>query len=316
MTMRLYAQVALLTALTTSNMLAQTTPRAVVSTSAKTKATEPVSNADLVKMVAAGLSDDLIIGAIRNASSTAFDLSVTGLIKLKAGSVSDRVIHVLFEPSPKPAAVQPASPSGPTVPAAQTPPVTQREPELARREAGIYLVDSPDKLVALEPTVFSQAKGSLLASKMTWGIAKTKWKGVVRGAQAGIRTTSAQPTFYFIFENRSSGLSNTAGFSALMTGASSPNEFVLSQMYEKRDSREIIIGEDGAYSHSRGARAQDMVSLKTERLSPGVYRVTPTEALEAGEFCFFYAAGVSQMGGATAGKVFDFGVDAKSRSEP
>jgi hypothetical protein len=55
------------------------------------------------------------------------------------------------------------------------------------------------------------------------------------------------------------------------------------------------------------------VDLKIERIAPGVYRVTPAERLGPGEFCFFYASGVSVMGASTPGKLFDFGVDPEGK---
>ena len=165
-------------------------------------------------------------------------------------------------------------------------------------------------LVPLEPTVFSQGKsGGLFASAMTFGLAKAKWKAIVRGARAELRTSIQQPVFHFHFEDKSSGLGNTGGFAGWVASASSPNEFVLVQMYEKPDRRELVVGEYNAFGSSTGTRSEDTVPLKIERLAPGVYRVTPTEPLGGGEFCFFYAAGAATLGGGVTGKPFDFGVD-------
>lgn len=50
-----------------------------------------VTNADLIQLTSAGLSEDVIIGAIRNRGGR-FDLSPQGLIALKQAGVSDRVV--------------------------------------------------------------------------------------------------------------------------------------------------------------------------------------------------------------------------------
>lgn len=269
-----------------------------------------LTNADVIKLVRAGLSDTLVIATIRQSPRTAFDVSPEALIALKTAGVSDAVIAVMMtprsssEPAPPPAVVTAAAP--PSMPTEAS--------RLARYSPGIYLesgggTDSPN-LVPLEPAVFTQGKsGGVLASAMTFGIAKAKWKAVVRGARANIRTTIQQPTFYFIFENKTPGLSESGGLAGLLAGASSPNEFVLVQMFEKRDSREVIVGEFNAFGSSAGTRSEDTIPLRIQRLAPGIYRVTPDEPLGPGEFCFFYAATVPAASGVTAGKLFDFGVD-------
>lgn len=50
-----------------------------------------VTNSDVIEMTRAGLSDEVIIGAIRSRGSR-FDLSPTGLIVMKQNGVSDRVV--------------------------------------------------------------------------------------------------------------------------------------------------------------------------------------------------------------------------------
>ncbi|MEM9186084.1 MAG: glycine zipper domain-containing protein [Planctomycetota bacterium] len=50
-----------------------------------------VTNFDLIEMARAGLSDEVIIGAVRNRGGR-FDLSPQGLITLKRNGVSDRVV--------------------------------------------------------------------------------------------------------------------------------------------------------------------------------------------------------------------------------
>lgn len=55
----------------------------------------PVSNSDVIAMTAAGLSDGVIITAIQQATTTAFDLSPDALIGLKEAGVTDRVIQAM-----------------------------------------------------------------------------------------------------------------------------------------------------------------------------------------------------------------------------
>jgi hypothetical protein len=100
-------------------------------------------------------------------------------------------------------------------------------------------------------------------------------------------------------------MSNIAWFS----GASNPNEFLLAKMDQKANERQLVLGEFGAFSSSTGARSEDVVSLKAERLREGVYKVTPETALALkGEYCVVHVTSARAMG---VGKVFDFGIDPK-----
>lgn len=56
------------------------------------KATQAMTNSDVIQMVAAGLSDTIVAAAVRQAASKSFDLTTAGLIALKGAKVSDAVI--------------------------------------------------------------------------------------------------------------------------------------------------------------------------------------------------------------------------------
>lgn len=60
-----------------------------------TAAAAPVSNDDVIKMVRGGLNDATVIQAI-NAGEPAFDTSPDGLVRLKQGGVSDKVIQSIM----------------------------------------------------------------------------------------------------------------------------------------------------------------------------------------------------------------------------
>lgn len=55
------------------------------------------NNEDIIAMARAGLSDNIIISAIRTAALTKFDLTPSGIIALKKGGVSERVIQALLD---------------------------------------------------------------------------------------------------------------------------------------------------------------------------------------------------------------------------
>lgn len=254
-------------------------------------AQKAMTNSDVVQLVKLGMSPEIVLAAIRGSGRTEFDVSATGLLSLKQAGVPDAVVVAMMGAG-----------------------VTLNPDDVATpRAPGIYIDvgDTNPTLVPLEPAVFSQGKsGGFLKSALTYGIAKMKWRAVVRSQAANQRTRNGQPTFYFYFENRTTGLS-PGTFSMIFGGATSPNEFVLAKVTVKKDSRELVVGEMGAFGGSSGARSEDTVEFSTERLSPGAYRVRPTRPLFIGEYCFFYGGGSASVGmaGPSMQRIFDFGVD-------
>lgn len=314
---------ALLIATALSGVLqAQAPARRVPATGTKPKpaaappaASAGLTNQDIVKMVQAGLGEAVLLAAVRSARITLFDLSPDALIALKKEGVSDAVVAAMIDPK---ATVAPAAVAAAPVTSASTSvePRARIEsatasPEVAR-DPGIYWDkgrDGAHDLVALEPTVFSQAKtGGILKSSLTMGIAKVKVKAVTRGSAAVLHVAERKPIFYFYFESKASGLGSSGGFSGWLAAATSPNEFVLARMTSRAKDRELIVGEVGALGASQGARSKDTIDIQIAKLSGGVYRVSTVEALEVGEYCFFFAGGISSLGAGAAGRLFDFGI--------
>jgi hypothetical protein len=79
------------------------------SPAAKSFAPAPMSNQDVIRLVKAKVSEDLIAAKIRQ-SKTRFDVSVDGLVALKEAGVSDNVIAVMMNPTAP--AAPPAVPAG------------------------------------------------------------------------------------------------------------------------------------------------------------------------------------------------------------
>ena len=84
---------------------------------APTPEKKPLTNADVVKLVQAGLGDDTILLAIQN-SATSFDTSPEALIELKAKGVSPAVMNAILKAGV--AAHSPAAPAG-AAPASSNP---------------------------------------------------------------------------------------------------------------------------------------------------------------------------------------------------
>ncbi|MGH9598996.1 MAG: hypothetical protein ACRD27_03985 [Terracidiphilus sp.] len=269
-------------------------------------AQQAMTNASVIKLAQAGLSDSLIITTI-DASPGAYDTSANGLIALKQAGVSDKVVDAIVIKASGGSAPAASAPSTAAAPANPDNPA-------APHDAGIYIYSADaaagSKMMMLEPNVYTQGKtGGMFASAMTYGIAKVKVKAVLRGAHANARVIGTQPVFYFYFEEKSAGLSNA---STIFGGTSTPNEYTLLKFDVKKDTRETIIGSANAFGASGGTDEKAVVPFTYTRLRPGAYKVVLNSPLQPGEYGFIASGGsvaVGPYGGTTNSRVFDFGRD-------
>lgn len=272
-------------------------------------AQQPLTNDAVIRLVQAGLSDDLVISTV-NASQGAYDTSANGLLALKSAGSSDRVISAVVLRASGAAGTS----SAPTM--AANPIGANPDDPIAPHEAGIYAYSetTPNhKMAMLEPSAYSQGKtGGIFTSAMTYGIAKAKVKAVIRGAHSNTRVTDPQTTFYFYFEQQGAGLSNA---NSVFGGTSTPNEYTLLHLDVKDTTRETMVGKFSAWGASGGVDEKAVVPFTYAKLRPGVYKVTLNAPLQSGEYGFVApsAAPVTPYGGGTGGtnRVFDFGFAAR-----
>lgn len=280
-------------------------PALALASGGQAAGTAALTNGDVIKMVQTKLPDGAIVAKIKS-SSCKFDTSLDALIKLKQAGISDAVMQAMTE------AGAPATSTNPA-PAANQPPPDPNDP-LAEHDPGIYYVrQNPGgrRMTQLDPTAYSGGKsGGMFAAAMTYGIHKAKWKAIVRGGRANVRITEQSPTFYFYFEEKHGTLSN-AGAGSWFGGLSTPNQFSLVRLESKKDSRELVVGEMGAFGASTGTRDKDVADFNFEKVAPGIYKVVPRADLQPGEYCFFFTGQNTSMGrgGGGGGSLFDFGIN-------
>jgi hypothetical protein len=266
---------------------------------------EILTNDTIIMMTAGGLGASVIVNKIKT-SKTNFNLSTSELLRLKQARVADEVINAMMQASPSTSPNMPASGSGNSAYVNPNDPAAPHEP-------GVYVMQESNgkqQMVQLEASVYSQAKaGGFLKSSMTMGISKVKTRAVLAGANARLQLDNPRPVFYFYFEVKNSGLSNSGN--VWYSQSSSPNEFVLVKTEDKKNSRELIIGQANVFGAQAGTLDKYVHQFDYDKIAPGVFRVTPRNNLPDGEYCFFYAGsqavgGYGYYGGSP--KVFDFGV--------
>lgn len=105
-----------------------------------------LTNADVIEMVTGGLSDEVVVTAIKQAGAAAFDISPTGLLALKKSKVSDAVIVAMQNKAPETQSA-PRPPSQPV-------PQVQATPCAGLEMMGLYKVD----MRPMSPLIVYQAK--------------------------------------------------------------------------------------------------------------------------------------------------------------
>jgi hypothetical protein len=274
---------------------------------------------DVTDMIRSGLSEDLVIAALRK-SKQPFELTPQQMVQLKKDGVSDNIIKVMLDPS-APASGGRGSPVVVMPMGIHTPRASGATPDAgvsefaieanannpdAPHDSGIYLYtenrNGVKQMIPLERASTQGTKTGVLGAALTGGLVKGKTKAIVPGPHASMRTGDPRPVFYFYFEDKSTALGKS-GFGAQTV--SNPNQFALLKLDAKKDSREAVVGTIGFGSASSGNDQKQMISFKAERIKPGMYRVIPTVDMEPGEYCF---ASSSAVGAAAAADIFDFGV--------
>jgi hypothetical protein len=261
-------------------------------------AQQSLTNDSVIKLIKAGLSEDLIVSTI-NASPGSYDTSPDGLIALKHAGVSDKIVAQIVLKSTAPTAPPPIPPLGPIPSSTEQPVDSPNDPNIAH-DPGIYMyAKGPNgmELTMLESSVYSSGKtGGMFTSALTYGIAKIKMKAVVQGAHASVHTSDSGVFFYFYFEE--SGKS--------FGGETTPNEYTLLRFDVKGNSREAQTGSANAFGASVGTDVNAAAGFTYKKIKPGIYKVTPAGQLTPGEYCFLPAGG--QAGAAAASRLFAFGI--------
>jgi len=271
---------------------------------------EVLTNRSVIEMVNAKLPDELILAKIASAQSN-YDVTTAGLMELTKAKVPMPIIKAMMGQGgtgAAPVVVTPLSAKSAPGSSATTGAGAYGEPE-PPPDPGVYVLgDSAGARVyaQIEPAAYSQGKtGGFLKSALTYGIAKTTVKAVVRGESANVQAPNDTPVFYFVFENTKSSLGNAGGF---FGGVTSPNEFTLIRLKVVGGSRETEVMSSNIFGSSSGTSEKSVVPFSYTKIRPGVYRVTPKAKMGPGEYCFLGAAGFSAGMAGGSNRLWDFSV--------
>jgi hypothetical protein len=251
---------------------------------------DALTNQDVIKMVAAGLGDSLVIAKIREAAAVDFALEVDDLVKLRKAGVNETVVQAMLER--KASAAWPAAPAAP-VPAVGGNP---ENPWLSMQEdLGYELVK-----VALKTTEGTVMRIPILRGDissvgfMGFGAVFVNYPGL----RAQVRTHDKRPAILV----------------KSMTPLTGGRYFITKLDVDEDDGiRSLKIssakaGLKGVFGNTRGMIAPDpdwTLPFDSVEESPGIWRVTPKKDLNPGEYGWYVDLGA----GGQAGGIFSFGVD-------
>lgn len=257
----------------------------------------PLTKDAIIQMVKAGLPEDVIVSKIRN-ETTPPKMSTDDLVALKAAGASDGVIRALVSPAP----AAPPAPTSASAPSAAPDP----DDPMAPHDPGIYLVVHPrgggSKMVLIDRAGSGHQKtANVWGHAFSYGISKAKVKAELPGPHAVVRSTEATPEFYMYFPP-------TGNLGAADT-ISSPSQFSLLLLEDKKDHRETAVFKLGFASASAGTDEKKTLKFNADKIRAYAYKVTPGASLKAGEYAFIATTGTAAGAGAGSVVIFDFGVD-------
>jgi hypothetical protein len=282
-------------------------------------AQQVMNNGSVIKLVKAGLSEDLIITTINGAAGN-YDISADGIIALKSAGASDKVIAAIVAKastptpvtrSPIPVALppMPVASSPVSQPALASPAAPDPNDPMSPHDPGVYLMtngaDGRPQLVFIDRAGAASIRTANVAgAAFSYGIAKAKMKAEIPGPHAPIRARESRPVFYFYFPSAASvgGL----GGNDIIT---SPTQFSIVHLEDKKDHRETAVAKVGLYSAHSGVDEKRETLFTSERLRNGIYKVTPNIDLVDGEYAFIATSGTGKTLTNETVVIYDFGID-------
>jgi hypothetical protein len=209
-----------------------------------------LNNDAIVKMVKAGLGDDLIVSTIKAQPGT-YSTSADDLIALKTAGVNDKIIGAMIA---KAGGGGTAVAPGPAAPSAAAGPVA---------EVGVYYKKA-EAWVDLPPEVVNFKTGGVLKSIGTAGIVK----GDINGHLSTGHSPNQLKTPIDLLVYTPDGIAIT--------------EYQLLRLHEEKDSREFRTVTGGVL-HVSGGATRDLVPFENKKLAPRTYEIVLPN-LGAGEY--------------------------------
>jgi len=236
-------------------------------------AQQTLNNEGVIKMMKAGLSEDVIVAAVTSSPGT-YDKSADALVALKNAGVGDKIVTAIVSKSSAPAAT--AVTAGSTLPKGID-------------EVGVYFKDKSGNWVALMPEVVNFKSGGAMKKFMTNGIVKGDINGHIEGKSA--KTQVTLPVVFAVYV--SEGIAIT--------------EYQIVRLRQQSNSREFRSVTGGVIHESGGAK-RDLIQFQPEKIAPRLYQLALDQSTGKGEYGIIPPGSYSSANMASGGKVYSVSV--------
>jgi hypothetical protein len=261
-------------------------------------AQEVLNNQTVIKLVKAGLSEDLIITTI-NSSAGKYDTSANGLIALKkAGATDKEVAAIVLKASGASAAAPTAAPVVP-VPVNQAPGGSASKGLVFLPGAlpagvdsiGVYYLDKDGSRWQEVPAEIVNFKaGGALKHYASAGVLKGEMMGLVGGNRSSLLLKAPASFILYVPEGRV------------------PGEYQLLHLHANADSREFRAA-NGGIVHDAGGALRDVTDFTAKKIASRLYLIEFDEDMEKGEYGFLPPADAPAGAGIpTASKIYSFSI--------
>jgi len=264
-------------------------------------AQQSLNNDSVIKLVKAGLSEDLIVTTI-NSSPGIYDTSANGLIALKKAGASDKVLAAIVLKAAGPSATLPASApaqssasgttiGGATIGGATAAPAAAVSTGLPPGvdSVGVYFLDSTSNTwQELPAEVVNFKTGGALKHIASVGIVKEDMNGLVGGNRSRTILKFPASFIFYVPEGRA------------------PGEYQLLRLRVNADSREFRASTGGVV-HESGGAIRDEVDYTPKKIAPRVYQIIVGEEVGRGEYGFLPPSDAASGNNiASSGKIYTF----------
>ena len=242
-------------------------------------AQQALDNSAVVKLIKAGLSDDLIVNTI-NLSPGNYDTTANGLIALKKANASDKVIGAILLKA-----------SG-AAPAASSPlaPVTQASGLPAGIEdVGVYFKDPSGAWAPMLPEIVNFESSGKFKNIASAGIVKGNLNGRIEGSRSRLNAT------------------HPVSFAVYLPEGTAITEYQLLHLHINAGSREFLSASGGALHTAAGA-TRDTVEFQPQKLAPRLYQITLPSSAGRGEYGLLVPGASTSSNKGTSGKIYTVSV--------
>lgn len=185
-------------------------------------------------------------------------------------------------------------------------------------ERGIHLVTNAEpRATRLLPEKLTDHRriGNPIMGALVAGLSHLQARAVLNGARAELRLTDRRPVFLFC-DPPVARAPRQPGTSMEYVGGGgqdvSPASLPLVRLDAKAKQREMPLADIGAFASPKKSFSKRVIPLQVREIGPGIYEVSPKDALQPGEYAFFREnqTETSQaLKSSVQDQVVEFGVD-------